>query len=217
MSHLTENDPKADKIGIAVQSDPRGSSTSRSNIACGSCRLRKVRCSFSATGKPCTNCQYDGVDCEIVPRRRNGSVFPPDAGVPRSNRTSAKRKHFWGRTSRQDLVDEEMRPHEETLSTEGRLLSVETTGPFHGKDPASPWQSQSQDLLETSSPNLESSRGQSGPDLSNDFSIAFDSHISPHPGSNRGLLYFGTSRKLPDGEHSLTGSRRSAGNKWNAC
>lgn len=40
----------------------------RSQVACMSCRRRKVRCDFAINGPPCTNCRLDGCDCVTKPR-----------------------------------------------------------------------------------------------------------------------------------------------------
>lgn len=35
----------------------------RARIACLTCRRRKVRCSVTSEGKPCTNCRLDNIEC----------------------------------------------------------------------------------------------------------------------------------------------------------
>ncbi|KAI9037575.1 Zn(II)2Cys6 transcription factor [Aspergillus affinis] len=42
----------------------------RSNIACQTCRQRKVRCSLNITGVPCIGCAQDGAECVVDPKRQ---------------------------------------------------------------------------------------------------------------------------------------------------
>jgi hypothetical protein len=42
----------------------------RAARACQSCHERKVRCSLSQTGTPCTNCSLDGLVCELRASKR---------------------------------------------------------------------------------------------------------------------------------------------------
>ncbi|KAI9375972.1 hypothetical protein BJX61DRAFT_539288 [Aspergillus egyptiacus] len=65
----------------------------RAALACGQCRLRKVRCDVAYKTGSCTNCLLDGVECKILtPRRRpsrktgNEHIFGPlqPASVPRN-------------------------------------------------------------------------------------------------------------------------------------
>ncbi|KAK6371561.1 hypothetical protein LTS17_008812 [Exophiala oligosperma] len=43
----------------------------RSAVACQRCKARKVRCSVTATGHPCTNCTQDDTRCEVLPRKKH--------------------------------------------------------------------------------------------------------------------------------------------------
>ena len=45
---------------------------SRARIACLHCRARKVRCTLTVKGPPCTNCQLDGLECVTRPKLRRG-------------------------------------------------------------------------------------------------------------------------------------------------
>ncbi|KID81463.1 Transcription factor, fungi [Metarhizium guizhouense ARSEF 977] len=66
----------------------------RSVIACQGCRLRKVRCSLSVTGVPCTTCTQDGTDCLVSPRRprqrrnqrdRTSALYSPPGVAPQTD------------------------------------------------------------------------------------------------------------------------------------
>lgn len=45
---------------------------SRARIACLHCRARKVRCTLTIKGPPCTNCHLDGLECVTRPKLRRG-------------------------------------------------------------------------------------------------------------------------------------------------
>jgi len=62
----------------------------RSGVACRKCRLRKVRCDLASSGRPCANCQFDGVVCEVLPRKKTGldmlrAIFLFDPDLTRSS------------------------------------------------------------------------------------------------------------------------------------
>ncbi|KAH6881101.1 fungal-specific transcription factor domain-containing protein [Thelonectria olida] len=54
------------RSGTAVSSSR---SRKRAAAACHACHARKVRCSISQTGTPCTNCSLDNVSCQARPRQ----------------------------------------------------------------------------------------------------------------------------------------------------
>ena len=44
----------------------------RASRACGVCRARKVRCDVTISGRPCTNCSIDRIECALpICKRRN--------------------------------------------------------------------------------------------------------------------------------------------------
>ncbi|KAI1062947.1 hypothetical protein LB507_005561 [Fusarium sp. FIESC RH6] len=67
---------------MTVEMPPSSSSTEafsrsrkRAAAACHACHARKVRCSISQTGVPCTNCSLDNVDCQARPRQPQSSLM----------------------------------------------------------------------------------------------------------------------------------------------
>ena len=62
----------------------------RSNKACTTCRLRKLRCDAIVTGCPCTRCQSDGFSCVVEPRKKRQQHHDQTA----QTRGSSTSSHF---------------------------------------------------------------------------------------------------------------------------
>lgn len=86
---------------------------SRARIACLHCRSRKVRCTITIKGPPCTNCQLDGLECVTRPkprRRSKGSIHTllaeevvPSTPISISRRAiDTQRYDGWKKTETQD-------------------------------------------------------------------------------------------------------------------
>ncbi|PKY05855.1 hypothetical protein P168DRAFT_310028 [Aspergillus campestris IBT 28561] len=70
--------PHSDVTGSASKSRKRAAA------ACHACHARKVRCSISQTGPPCTNCSLDNVNCQARPRQ--GQSLRRPRGTTRTRR-----------------------------------------------------------------------------------------------------------------------------------
>lgn len=71
--HRNKDSPLVRSMDIRATRKLNGQ-PSRARIACLHCRSRKVRCTLTVKGPPCTNCQLDGLECVTCPKLRKRSI-----------------------------------------------------------------------------------------------------------------------------------------------